>query len=142
MQDPYKHWSRAWNHMHRASHKYLMTAVPNLKGDPPTDPTKVIIQDTMSRIYEQLEGLCILHALALEMFKNLQPTNNFDTDYQGPPPYLDSLGVPTRCHHHQTQVVQGFPNMSQHHYSQMLQKHTLRCQHHLTKIAQKFPIKC
>ena len=47
----------------------------------------------MSGIHEQLEGLCLLHALALEMFKNLQPANNFDTDHQGPPPYLDSLGV-------------------------------------------------
>ena len=49
---------------------------------PLIDPTtEVIIQDTMSRIYEQLEGLCLPHALALEMFKNLQPTNDSDPDH-------------------------------------------------------------
>ena len=55
--------------------------------------TDVIIQDTMSRIHEQLKSLCFLHAIVWEMFKNLQTTNNFDPDHQGPPPYLDSLGV-------------------------------------------------
>ena len=58
--------------------------------DPTTD---VIIQDTMSRIYEQLKRLCLLHAIALEMFKNLQPTNNSDPDHQGPPPHLNSSGI-------------------------------------------------
>ena len=47
----------------------------------------------MSRIYEQLKGLCLLHAIALEMFKNLQPTNYSDPDHRGPPPHLDSLGI-------------------------------------------------
>ena len=94
---------------------------------PHIDPTtEVIMQDTMSRIYEQLEGLYLLHALALEIFKNLQPTNISDQYHQGPPPHL----------------AQGFANRSQHHYSQMIQKLTLRCQHHLIKIVQKFPIKC
>ena len=51
------------------------------------DPTTaVIIQDTMSRISEQFKGLCLLHAIALEMFKNLQPTNSSHFDHQGPPP--------------------------------------------------------
>ena len=40
-----------------------------------------------------LKSLCLLHAIAWEMFKNLQPTNNFDPDHQDPPPYLYSLGV-------------------------------------------------
>ena len=56
-------------------------------------PTAVIIQDTMSRIYGQLKWLCLLHAFALEMFKNLQPTNNSDLDHQGPPPQLGSSGI-------------------------------------------------
>ena len=61
---------------------------------PLIDPTtSVIIQDTMSRIYGQLKGLCLLHAIALEMFMNLQPTKNSDPDHQGPPPHLDSLGI-------------------------------------------------
>ena len=116
---------------------------PQSQRGPHIDPTtEVIIDDTMSRIYEQLEGLCILHALALEMFKNLQPINNSDPDHQGPPPHLDSSGISTQCHHYLTQVLQGFANRSQHHYSQMLQKLTLRCQHHLPKIVQKFPMKC
>ena len=99
---------------------------PISKGTPIDPTTEVIMQDTMSRIYEQLEGLYLLHALALEMFKNLQPTNISDQYHQGPPPHL----------------AQGFANRSQHHYSQMIQKLTLRCQHHLIKIVQKFPIKC
>ena len=37
--------------------------------------------------------MCLLHAIALEMFKNLQPTNNSDLDHQGPPPHLDSSGI-------------------------------------------------
>ena len=60
---------------------------------PLIDPiTDIIIQDTKLRIHEQLKSLCLLHAIAWEMFKNLQPTNNVDPDHQGPPPYLDSLG--------------------------------------------------
>ena len=47
----------------------------------------------MSRIYGQLKGLCLLHVIALEMFNNLQPTNNSDLDHQGPPPNLDSSGI-------------------------------------------------
>ena len=43
------------------------------------------MQDTISRISEQFKGLCLLHAIALEIFKNLQLTNNFDLDNQGPP---------------------------------------------------------
>ena len=58
--------------------------------DPTTD---VIIQDTMSSIYEQLKRLCLLHALAWEMFKNLQSTNNYDPNHQDPPPHLDSSGI-------------------------------------------------
>ena len=50
---------------------------------PLTEPTTiVIIQDTMSRIYEQLKRLCLLHTIALDMFKNLQPTYNY---VPGPP---------------------------------------------------------
>ena len=40
----------------------------------------------MSIIYGQLKGLCLLHAIALEMFKSVQPTNNSDPDHQGPTP--------------------------------------------------------
>ena len=54
---------------------------------PPFDPTMiVIIQDTMSRISEQVKGLHLLHALALAMFENMQTTNSSDLDHQGPPP--------------------------------------------------------
>ena len=80
--------------MHRTSHKCLITTVPNPQRGPLIDPTTdVIIQDTMARIHEKLMSLCLLNAIAWEMFKNLQPTNNFDPDHQGPPPYLDSLGI-------------------------------------------------
>ena len=58
------------------------------------DPTTaVIIQDTMSRIYGQLKGLCLLHAIALERFKNLQPPNNSDLGHQGPPSHLNNSGI-------------------------------------------------
>ena len=46
----------------------------------------VIMQDTMSRISEQVKGLHLLHALALAMFENMQTTNSSDLDHQGPPP--------------------------------------------------------
>ena len=54
---------------------------------PPFDPTMIVImQDTMSRISEQVKGLHLLHALALTMFENMQTTNSSDLDHQGPPP--------------------------------------------------------
>ena len=54
---------------------------------PPFDPTMIVImQDTMSKISEQVKGLHLLHALALTMFENMQTTNSSDHEHGGPPP--------------------------------------------------------
>ena len=79
--------------MHKISHKYLIIAVPNVKGNPSHPTTAVIIEDMISRIHGQLKGLCLLCEIALEMFNILQATNNSYPDNQGPPPDLYSSDI-------------------------------------------------
>ena len=94
MQGPYKHWSRAWNHMHRILRKHLIITVPNLKEDHSlTPPQRSSYKTQCQESMNNLKTLCLLHAIACEMFKNLQPTNNSDPDHQGPPTNLDCSGI-------------------------------------------------